>query len=63
MRRVWLTVVAAIALLIGLVWTLQGLNVLSGSAMSGQSIFAALGGVIVLSAALGTWRLWRPRSA
>lgn len=46
MRRwIWL-VIGVIALAIGVVWTLQGLNILGGSAMSGHAIFAVIGPVV-----------------
>jgi hypothetical protein len=47
-------VVGVIALLIGLVWILQGVNVIHGSAMSGHAQFAVLGIVVLL---LGIWLL------
>ncbi|MEU1971107.1 hypothetical protein ABZ477_05600 [Microbacterium sp. NPDC019599] len=34
--------------LVGLVWTLQGLNVLPGSAMSGSSFWATVGPIVLL---------------
>ncbi|KQX08299.1 MULTISPECIES: hypothetical protein [unclassified Leifsonia] len=33
---------------IGLVWTLQGINVLPGSAMSGSTLWATIGPVVLL---------------
>jgi hypothetical protein len=42
MRWVWI-VLGLFAILVGSVWTLQGLNVLGGSAMSGRAIFAVIG--------------------
>ncbi|WP_460516489.1 hypothetical protein [Humibacter antri] len=33
---------------VGLVWTLQGLNVLRGSVMSGSSLWGTLGPIILL---------------
>jgi hypothetical protein len=45
MRLIWL-VVGIIALLIGIVWTLQGLNILRGGGMSGHSIFTVIGLVV-----------------
>lgn len=46
----------ALLALVGLVWIGQGLNVLPGSMMSGQPIYAILGLIIL---ALGLWLLWR----
>jgi hypothetical protein len=48
MRRV-LIVVAIILLLAGGVWFLQGINILPGSSMSGQSRWAVNGGIAMLA--------------
>lgn len=45
MRWVWL-VLGVLAILVGSVWTLQGLNILGGSAMSGHGLFAVIGLVV-----------------
>ena len=37
------------ALVIGLVWTLQGLDLLGGSAMSGVTVWAIIGPVVALA--------------
>lgn len=47
MRWFWL-VLGVIAILVGIVWTLQGLNILGGSAMSGQTIFVAVGLIVAV---------------
>lgn len=47
MRWVWL-VIGALAVIAGVVWTLQGLNILGGSVMSGRTIFAVIGPVVAL---------------
>ena len=47
-------VVGIVLILVGIVWILQGLNILLGSVMSGRPVYSALGlgvavvGVIVL---------------
>lgn len=41
-------VIGVLAVLIGLVWTLQGLNILGGSVMSGRTIFAVIGPIVAL---------------
>ena len=46
--RVLATIVCGPMLLIGCVWILQGLNVLPGSFMTGQILWAAIGGVTFL---------------
>jgi hypothetical protein len=40
--------IAAVLILVGLVWVGQGLGVLGGSSMSGQSIFAVIGIALVV---------------
>ena len=47
MRLIWL-IIGVIAVLLGVVWTLQGLNILRGSGMSGHAIFVALGVIVGL---------------
>jgi hypothetical protein len=47
MRWFWL-VLGVLAVIIGSVWTLQGLNVLRGSAMSGHTVFAVVGPLVGL---------------
>lgn len=45
MRWMWL-VIGMLAVAVGLVWTLQGLNVLGGSVMSGHTIWAVIGPIV-----------------
>ena len=45
MRWIWL-VAGVILLGLGVVWILQGFNVLAGSGMSGKTIFALLGIIV-----------------
>jgi hypothetical protein len=47
-------ILGVVALLIGVVWILQGVNVIHGSGMSGQGQFAVLGIIVAL---LGAWLL------
>ena len=49
--RILLNPVAAICLLVGCVWILQGINVLPGSFMSGQTKWA-INGALLVGAAL-----------
>ncbi|OGF57343.1 MAG: hypothetical protein A2Z21_02345 [Candidatus Fraserbacteria bacterium RBG_16_55_9] len=45
----WLSVVLGILLaLLGIIWILQGVNVLGGSFMSGQPFWAAMGTVALV---------------
>jgi hypothetical protein len=51
----WLRLIGGIVLvLLGLLWIGQGLNLLAGSAMSGQAMWAIIG---VLVALVGAWLL------
>jgi LPXTG-motif cell wall-anchored protein len=43
-----LNIFGAILVLVGIVWFLQGLNVLLGSFMSGNSLYTLLGALLVL---------------
>ena len=45
MRWVWL-VLGILAIVVGSVWTLQGLNIVGGSAMSGHGLFAVIGLIV-----------------
>jgi hypothetical protein len=47
-------ILGVVALLLGVVWILQGLNVIHGSGMSGHGQFAVLGLIV---AVLGAWLL------
>ena len=49
MKRVWPLLVPGVVLsAIGFVWTLQGLDVLRGSVMSGSSLWATIGPIVLL---------------
>ncbi|WP_238490415.1 hypothetical protein [Actinoplanes flavus] len=41
-----------VAIVLGGVWTLQGLDVLPYSAMSGQTVWAAVGGALIMAGLL-----------
>jgi hypothetical protein len=47
MRWLWL-IIGVLAVAAGVIWTLQGLNILGGSAMSGHTIFAVIGPVVAV---------------
>jgi hypothetical protein len=48
-KRIWLLLVPGVILVaVGLVWTLQGLNVLGGSVMSGSPLWATIGPVVLV---------------
>jgi len=46
--RITLSIVAVLLILVGIVWFLQGINVLPGSFMTGQSQWAVYGGVAIV---------------
>jgi len=49
----WLLIIGgAVLILVGFVWFFQGINVLLGSFMSGDSLYAVLGGVLVVVGSL-----------
>ena len=45
MRFVWL-ILGALAIAVGIIWTLQGLNILGGSVMSGDTTFVIVGPIV-----------------
>jgi hypothetical protein len=47
MRWFWI-IVGVLALASGVLWTLQGLNIVRGSAMSGQGLFVIIGPIVAL---------------
>jgi hypothetical protein len=52
----WLRIIGGIVLVVlGLLWIGQGLNLLGGSVMSGQAMWAIIGVVVAL---IGAWLLW-----
>ncbi len=49
MKRIWpLIVIGVIVIAIGAVWTLQGIGVLGGSAMSGSTLWAVIGPIVIV---------------
>ncbi|TDN91837.1 hypothetical protein [Microbacterium sp. BK668] len=50
MKRIWPFLVPGVILAaVGLIWTLQGTGVIQGSAMSGSSLWATIGPVVLLA--------------
>jgi hypothetical protein len=49
MKRIVIAGLGALLVLVGAVWTLQGVGVLGGSAMSGHARWAILGPVVALA--------------
>lgn len=57
----WLRgIVGIIFLAFGLLWILQGLNIVQGSFMSGQTMWLVIGIIVGL---LGVWLLWTLRKS
>jgi hypothetical protein len=55
-------IIGAVLIIVGIVWILQGANVMHGSGMSGHGGYAVLGAaVFILGAALLGWA-WRIRA-
>lgn len=49
MKRIWPFLVPGVILTaIGAIWTLQGFDVLRGSAMSGSSLWATIGPIVLV---------------
>ena len=48
MRQIVLVVIGLVAALAGLVWTLQGLGYVGGSFMSGATMWAVIGPIVLL---------------
>ena len=53
---------AAVLILVGLVWIGQGIGMIGGSSMSGQTIFAILGTALLVVGAALAWRTRRVTS-
>ncbi|MFI5845811.1 hypothetical protein ACIA8K_39510 [Catenuloplanes sp. NPDC051500] len=51
-----LLAVGVLLVLMGAVWTLQGLNVLGGSAMSGATMWAVIGPIVLVVGVVLAWR-------
>jgi hypothetical protein len=58
--KVIVRIVSAIFVLIGIIWFLQGINVLPGSFMTGQMRWAVRGGILFVIGVAGL--LWTKRT-
>jgi hypothetical protein len=47
--RILMNVLAVVCLLLGCVWILQGINILPGSFMTGQTKWAIYGGLLAIA--------------
>jgi hypothetical protein len=62
MGRIIGLVVGALMIVVGVIWTLQGLDILKGSSMSGVEYWAVVGPALAgFGLALGIVALRRPR--
>jgi hypothetical protein len=52
MGRIVMLVIGALLFLAGLLWTLQGLDIIGGSGMSGHAIFAVIGVIVAIVGAV-----------
>ena len=49
MKKIWPFLVSGVILsVVGLIWTLQGVGILGGSVMSGESLWAIIGPIVLL---------------
>lgn len=46
--KILLNVIAVLCILTGAIWFLQGINILPGSFMTGQTQWAVYGGIVIL---------------
>jgi len=51
--KIAIKIVSAILVLIGCIWLLQGINVLPGSFMTGQTRWAVRGGILIFAGIAG----------
>lgn len=56
-------IIGVLAVIIGIVWLLQGLNILGGSGMSGKLIFAVIGAIVAVVGVILIATSLRPRKA
>ncbi|MDQ3782004.1 MAG: hypothetical protein M3349_03590 [Actinomycetota bacterium] len=54
-------IAGVVLVVVGLVWTLQGLDILGGSSMSGTTIWAVIGPVVAIAGAVLAVPAWRRR--
>ena len=54
-KRTFLLTIGAVMVVIGAVWFFQGIGILPGSVMSGQTFWAYAGAVLVIVGAILGW--------
>ena len=60
---VGIRILLVLALLVGLVWLGQGAGLIGGSFMTGDPLWAVIGGIVSAIAVLGLWFSTRTREA
>ena len=55
--KLWGNVASVIALLVGMVWILQGASILGGSFMSGEPLWLYIGIALAIAGLAGLWRV------
>ena len=61
MRALWRGL-STLGLLVGILFTGQGVGLIPGSLMTGRIEWAVIGGLMAAAGALGLWWLARPRA-
>jgi hypothetical protein len=51
--RIVLNIVGVVLVILGIIWILQGMNVMLGSPMTGQTRWAVRGGILVFAGIAG----------
>jgi hypothetical protein len=59
--RITLIVFGALLMFFGAIWFFQGINVLPGSFMTGQTQWAVYGGIAFVAGVFVLYRSWRKR--
>ena len=63
MGRIVMLVIGGLLFVAGVVWTLQGLDILGGSGMSGHAVWAVIGPIVAIVGAVLVLRTLRTRPA
>jgi hypothetical protein len=62
--RIVLNIVGVVLVILGIIWILQGMNVMLGSPMTGQTRWAVRGGILVFAGIAGlVWANRKRKSA
>jgi hypothetical protein len=62
--RIVMNIIGVLLILLGSIWILQGMNVLLGSPMSGQTRWAMRGGILIFAGIAGlVWANRKRKSA